>query len=252
MSRLLGSELLKLRTTRTTTALAMTAAGLGALMAALIISLSAIGDLTGDVGGRLVLSSGGITAGVLALLLGVVATAGEFRHGTILPTLLVTPGRRRVVAAQATAAALAGALVGAASVAATFVVSLPLLAYRDVAVTLSKADLAGIAFGGTGFAALSAALGAALGVLVRSQVIAVSLALLVLFVAEPLITTLVDGYQRYSLIGIRVAITGGAAQSAGAPDGGLPPLWLAVLLWAGYAAALLVAATVAGARRDVS
>jgi ABC-2 type transport system permease protein len=251
MSRLLTAELLKLRTTRTPSALLAASMGLGALMAALIVLLSSTADLSGPVGGRLVLSSGGIIAGILALLLGIISTAGEYRHGTILPTVLVTPDRRRVVLAQATAATMAGALIGSASVVTTVAVSLPLLAARDIPLALSAGELVGILVGGACFAALSGMLGAGLGALVRSQVLAVSLALLVLFVVEPVITGLVDGYQRYSLTGVRTALSGGAAESAGAATGGLPPLWLASLLWTGYAVALLLAATAAARRRDI-
>jgi ABC-2 type transport system permease protein len=88
-------------------------------------------------------------------------------------------------------------------------------------------------------------------VLIRNQVVAVASALLVLFVVEPVVTSLVDGYQRYSLTGLRVAISGGAAESAGAASGGLPPAWLAALLWTGYALVLAVAAAAVGRRRDI-
>ncbi|GFJ76943.1 hypothetical protein [Phytohabitans houttuyneae] len=153
--------------------------------------------------------------------------------------------------AQILANTAAGALMGVASVAATAAVSFPLLAARDVPVTLSAARVAGILVGGVCFAALSAMLGAAFGALIRSQVVAVSAALFVLFVIEPVVTSLVDGYQRYSLTGLRVAISGGAAESAGTAAGGLPPAWLAVLLWTGYALALATVAAVVGRRRDI-
>lgn len=251
MTRLLTSELLKLRTTRTAPALLAAAVTLSALMAALIVLLSSTADISGEVGGRLVLSSGGIAAGILALLLGIVSTAGEHRHGTILPTLLVTPDRLRVMLAQVIANTVAGALIGTASVVATAAVGLPLLAARDIPLALSTGQLAGVLLGGICFAALSGTLGAALGALVRNQVVAVALALLVLFVVEPVITGLVDGYQRYSLTGLRTAMSGGAAESAGAATGGLPPFWLAVLLWTGYALVIVAAATATGRRRDI-
>jgi ABC-2 type transport system permease protein len=252
MSAQLAAEVLKLRTTRATYAILALAAALGATMAALIAVLSSRADVSGEVGGRLVLSSGGITAGILTLLLGIATTAGEYRHGTIVPTLLVNPDRVRVVLAQVFAGGLAGAVIGAASIATTAVVSFPVLAARDVPVLLSGTEQAGIALGGIGFAALSAAVGAALGALLRNQVVAVGLALVVLFAVEPIVTGLVDGYQRFSLTGIRVALSGGAAESAGAAGGGLPPLWLAALLWTTYAVLLTLAATVGTRRRDVT
>ncbi|MGH3921376.1 MAG: hypothetical protein ACRDTT_00585 [Pseudonocardiaceae bacterium] len=253
MTPLLDSELLKLRTTRVPLALLNAAVGGSVTMAALIVVLSSRPDISGEVGARLVLSSGGITGGVMALLLGIVATAGEYRHGTILPTLLVTPDRPRVTLTQIIASAVAGALIGATSVAAAMAVGIPLLAARDVAFALSAWQLVGLVLGGVCFTTLSGALGAALGALMRSQVGAVALAMMILFVIEPGITELklIDGYQRYSLIGVRVAMSGGAAESAGEATGGLPPFWLAALIWTGCTLALIVAATVTGRRRDI-
>jgi ABC-2 type transport system permease protein len=251
MTRLVAAELLKLRTTRVAPALLAISVGLSVLMAALVVLLSSTSDISGETGGRLVLSSGGIVAGILGLLLGIVTAAGEYRHGTILPTLLTNPDRRRVTAAQILANTAAGGLMGLASVAATAAVSFPLLALRDVPVALSGGHVAGILVGGVCFAALSGTLGAAFGALIRNQVVAVASALLVLFVIEPVVTTLVDGYQRYSLTGLRVAISGGAAESAGAAAGGLPPAWLAALLWTGYALVLAAAAAAVGRRRDI-
>jgi hypothetical protein len=251
MSAPFAAELVKLRTVRVTYALLATAVVLGGVMAALIVSLSNIQDVSGESGGRLVLSSGGIAAGILSLLLGIVMAGGEYRHGTILPTLFATPNRARVTYASALASGVAGAIVGAASVAVSFAVGLPLFAVRDIPLALSSVELAGIAIGGIAFAALSAVFGAALGALLRSQVLALTLAMLVLFVVEPVITGLVSGYQRYSLTGVRVALTGGAAESAGAATGGLPSIWLAALLWIGYTAALVVVAATLARRRDI-
>ena len=187
----------------------------------------------------------------MALLLGIIASGGEYRHGTILPTLFVTPDRGRVALANAVASAAVGGLIGAVAVVATGAVGLGLMAAREVTVGLSEAQLVGIAVGGVAFPALSAAFGSALGTLVRSQVAGVSIALLALFVVEPVLTELVDGYQRYSLTGVRVALTGGDAEAAGAADGGLPPAWLAAVLWTGYTVALVTAAIAATRRSDI-
>ena len=57
------------------------------------------------------LSTGGI-GGLLTLVLGVVAAAGEYRHGTIASTLLVTPQRLRAVSAAVVACLLGGLAIG--------------------------------------------------------------------------------------------------------------------------------------------
>ncbi|GFJ76944.1 hypothetical protein [Phytohabitans houttuyneae] len=91
MSRQVAAELLKLRTTRVVPALLAVSVGLSVLMAALIVLLSSTSDIGGDVGGRLVLSSGGIVAGILALLLGIVTTAGSTGTARSSPPCSPTP-----------------------------------------------------------------------------------------------------------------------------------------------------------------
>ena len=97
MIRLIGAELLKLRTTRTFWALAGAAVGLVLLIVVLSLSLDDSLDTETDV--RELLSVAGFS-GLLTLVLGVVVGAGEYRHGTIAWTLLVTPHRLRAVSAQ--------------------------------------------------------------------------------------------------------------------------------------------------------
>jgi ABC-2 type transport system permease protein len=247
----LAAELFKLRTIRAPYALLAVALAFGLALTVAIALTSEPAELTSEVGARLTLSTGGNMAGIMALLLGIIASGGEYRHGTILPTLFVTPDRGRVALANAVASAAVGGLIGAVAVVATGAVGLGLMAAREVTVGLSDAQLVGIAVGGVAFPALSAAFGSALGTLVRSQVAGISIALLALFVVEPVLTELVDGYQRYSLTGVRVALVGGEAEAAGAADGGLPPAWLAALLWTGYTVALVTAAITVTRRRDV-
>lgn len=251
MTHALGAELFKLRTVRVPYALS----GLAVLFGvALTVAIALTGEpaaLATEAGARNTLSAGGNMAGIMALLLGIIASGGEYRHGTILPTLFVTPNRGRVALANAVASAAVGGVIGAVAVVTTGAVGLALFAARDVTVGLSQAQIAALAVGGVAFPALSAAFGSAVGTLVRSQVAGLSIALLALFVVEPVLTELVDGYQRYSLTGVRVAMIGGDAEAAGAADGGLPSPWLAAALWIGYTAVLVVAAVTVTRRRDV-
>ena len=252
IGRTIRSELLKLRTTRTAAWLLVASVLLSAAVTALIAAATSAAELEAAAGVRSVLSQGGLAAGILALILGIVASAGEYRHGTITPTLLVTPDRRRVALAQVIACGLAGLALGAAGAAATALVGLAWLEARGIDLGLSGAQTVAIFLGGIVFAGLSGALGSALGSLLANQVVAVALALLVLFVLEPVLTGLIDGYQRYSLVGMRTAIIGGSAQMAGDPEGGLPPFWLAVTLWTGCTAAPIVAVTAVARRRDIT
>ena len=125
MTHLLGSELLKLRTTRTFWALA----GSTFALILLIVILSLILDdaLKSDEDAALSLLTTGSLAGLLMLVLGAVVGAGEYRHGTIASTLLVTPNRLRAVGAQTLACGVGGLVVGFLGVALVAVVALPWL-----------------------------------------------------------------------------------------------------------------------------
>jgi hypothetical protein len=243
--RQLRSELLKLRTTRTFWALVGTAVGLVVLITVLTLALDTKLNTEGDVRG--VLSTAG-ASGLLLLVLGAVFSAGEYRHGTIAWTLLVTPNRLRVMAAQALACAVAGAVIGVAIAALTAAIALPWLAAKDAA-SLSTGQLVGLFGGGVLYTALAAALGAGMGAVLRNQVVAIVLVLVLLFVVDPAIAALVEGYDRYSLSGLEAALIGGTAEESRVDE--LPPFWLAALLWAAYTAVLVGAATVLTSRRDI-
>ena len=199
MIRVVSSELLKLRTTRTFYALAGSAIGLVMLAVVLVLALTDDPFDEGDV--RSLLSAAG-GAGLMMLILGTVFSAGEYRHGTIAWTLLVTPVRLRVAAGQALACALGGAAV----------VALPWLGAKDAA-SLSSGEVIGILAGGILYGALAAAFGAGLGALLRNQVVAVVLVLVFLFVVDPTLTALGDqmtrgdGAERFAL-GIDVIVNG--------------------------------------------
>jgi ABC-2 type transport system permease protein len=243
--RQLRSELLKLRTTRTFWALVGTAVGLVVLITVLTLALDTKLNTEGDVRG--VLSTAG-ASGLLLLVLGAVFSAGEYRHGTIAWTLLVTPNRLRVMAAQALACAVAGAVVGVAIAALTAAIALPWLAAKDAA-SLSTGQLVGLFGGGVLYTALAAALGAGMGAVLRNQVVAIVLVLVLLFVVDPAIAALVEGYDRYSLSGLEAALIGGTAGESRVDE--LPPFWLATLLWTAYTAVLVGAATLLTSRRDI-
>jgi ABC-2 type transport system permease protein len=244
VTRVVSSELLKLRTTRTFYALAGTALGLVVL--AVILPLALDSDFSTEQDVRSVLSSAGV-AGLIALILGVVFSAGEYRHGTIAWTLLVTPARLRVAAGQAIACAVAGAAVAASAAVFTAVVALPWLSAKD-APSLSTGELLGIFLGGILYGALAGAFGAGLGALLRNQVVAVVLVLVLLFVIDPTLIALFDGYDRFSLSGLGTSITGGSEEDI---EADLLPVWASTLLWTGYTAVLVGAAALLTSRRDI-
>jgi ABC-2 type transport system permease protein len=243
VTRLLRAELLKIRTTRTFWGLA--GATLALVMLAVVLPL-AIEDSFEEDDVRSLLSSAG-ASGLMMLVLGAVFGAGEYRHGTIAWTLLVTPVRLRVASGQALASGIAGAVVGLAAALLTALVALPWLAAKD-ADSLPTGDVLGIFLGGILYVALAGAFGAALGALLRNQVAAVVLVLIFLFVVDPALVALFDGYERFSLSGLGTSISGGSGDDF---ESELLPFWAATLVWTGYTAVLVGAAAVLTSRRDI-
>jgi ABC-2 type transport system permease protein len=245
VTRVVASELLKLRTTRTFFGIA--GAALGLVMLAVILVLALTDDPFDESDVRSLLSSAG-GAGLMMLILGVVFSAGEYRHGTIAWTLLLTPVRLRVATGQALACGLAGAAVSACAAVLTALVALPWLAAKEAA-SLSSGEVVEIFLGGILYGALAAAFGAGLGALLRNQVVAVVLVLVFLFVVDPTLTALVDGYDKFSLSGLQTSITGGSEEDFGGEE--LLPFGVATLVWLAYTALLVGAAALLTARRDI-
>jgi ABC-2 type transport system permease protein len=144
---------------------------------------------------RTVRSFTGLLA-VLALLVIATVVAGESRQGTLTGTLLVTPGRARIILAKGTVHALLGLTVGgAAALLATATVVLG-CRLRDTALVLHPADLGAIVVGGTLYGALAALLGLGLGAAVRDPVIALAGIFTLFFVVENVLAAAAPGIAR--------------------------------------------------------
>jgi ABC-2 type transport system permease protein len=192
---------------------------------------------------RDLLSAAGITT-MLATLLGILIFTAEFRHGTAAQTFLVTPRRERVVAAKAALGLLTGALLGLVALGAVAAMAAPWLAVRDVPFDLWDGDLVALYGGVLGVAALSGAIGVALGGAIRNQVAAVVAVLLWFLVVENVVFGLVPSVGRY-LPGIASnAVLDPAIENDLSSEAG----WLVTLAYTG-AFCLLAAALVH--RRDV-
>jgi ABC-2 type transport system permease protein len=247
MTRLIRAELAKLRTTRTTPVL------LAAMAAYAIITVIFNVTVAGTQGNPpldadslryLVASPSRVMSGA-ALLVGILAMAGEFRHQTITQAFLVTPDRGRVVAAKLAAGALVGLVVGVASTVVVLAVGLPWLAAKGVPIQLSSAAGQTVA-GVLAAAALSGLLGVAVAALVRNQVAAVVGALLWFLVIEGVL-----------LVVLRVPtlpkwLPGGAAAALTYPGGQHLSIWAGGLLLAGYGLVLAAIGSRLTLRRDIT
>ena len=181
---------------------------------------------------------------LLVLLLGLVGAAGEYRHRTAAPAMLVA-GRDRGSLLLARAGAYAGAAVAVAALATavTLTVGLPLLAQRP-GPQVGVGDVALVIAGTLVAAALSGALGVAIGALVRNQVVAVTGTLVVIFIVLPLVRAI-------SPTALDVTPFGAAQGVAGA---GLETLSIgaAGVVLVGWTVAALIGAMVTERRRDIA
>jgi hypothetical protein len=242
VTRLVAAELLKLRTTRTFWGLAGSALALVLLIVVLNLALDSGLDTADDV--RSLLSSAAIY-GLMTLVLGVVVGAGEYRHGTIASTLLLTPNRLRAVSATVLGACLGGLVIGLVVTAATAAIAIPWLSAKDVALP-STGDILRPFLGGMLYGSLAAGLGAAFGALLRNQVAAVVIVLVVIFVVDPAIAGLLENVGQFTLTGLGIAMSGGDNG-----DSNLLPLGVAALVWALYTALLTALAVIFTSRRDI-
>ena len=249
MTRLVHSELLKLRTTRTARVLlTLAAAGTAALVAIVLLLAGQPGQpaLGPDALRQLVLVPAQPLT-LAALVLGVLGMAGELRHGTATSTFLVTPKRGRVVAAKLAAAAVTGLAMAAASSAAVLAVGLPWLRAKGIEVAIADAGVAARVAGLAVAVALYAVLGTGLGALLRNQVAAVVVGLLWWSQGvERVLTGILHqpGLERWLPMGAASALT--------APGDGTLPMWAGALVFAAYGLGLALLGGRLVARRDLT
>ena len=190
MNRLVRTELLKLRTTRIVVAGIWTAPAVAALITIAILGLSGkqgndpLGpdSLTHVIGGP----AGVIT--IIAVLLGVLGMAGEYRHQTITTTFLASPHRRDVVIAKLLAHSLNGAFIALLSVAVAVAIAVPWLHASGVDVHLD-AEAVRVAAGLVTSTALYGSLGVAIGALIRNQTAAAAVVLIWLLASKGSLAT---------------------------------------------------------------
>lgn len=249
MNPLLSAELLKLRTTRalwvaTGVVLAL-AAGLPALNG-LLAGDNGIAPLTAK-SLRDSVSAPVQLAGAAVLLIGLLATAGEFRHRTVFLTRLAAPRPTRVLAAKLAAIAVVGLAVGVAMDAVSLLAGVAVLHAKGLPVHLSSYGLPTLLLITPFVVALYGAFGVAVGTLVRSTAGAVGATLVWAFVIEGVIPV-VTGTPR-----LAERLPSGAFQAVlhqHATGGGPSPATAAGLLL-GYAVVLLGAAALLDARREL-
>ena len=243
MMDLVAAEWLKLRTTRLLYGSVPAAVALSfAAVAGAVLSADSAAELESTTGIRDTLSVTG-TGAVLVLVVGIIISAGEYRHGTAADTFLTTPQRNRVAAAKLTLGAAVGLAAGVISSLACLGIASLLYTLEGATFPLGDGEVWTILVGTLAYTTLFGTLGVALGVLIRNQVLAISAALAWLAVIEHTLVTLAPDIGRW------LPVAAGQAMVRTNLDDLLSPLAGTAVLTT-YAATIAVAGIRVAATRD--
>ena len=245
-----AAERRRLRATRSTAVAVLVAVAFAVALAVALVLLAGHQDnppLKADALDHVIRAPAQVL-GFVMLLVGVLSAAGEYRHGTVVASLLAQPRRARWAIAKAAAVARLGLVAAASCTVLALAVAVPLLPTQDApAQHLGTLPLA--ALSGAVVAVGYGLIGVALGLLLRSQTAALTAALLWQFVVEGVLPVVfrAPDMVRY--------LPGGAADSTlrlgdRTVDGLLPP-WAGVALFSAYALGLVLLALVVRVPRDI-
>ena len=171
MADLIRAEIVKLRTTQGALLLLLGAIGIN-IFTVVAPGENALEELGQPLHEQQAVVIVNILMRILLLVLGIRAVTEEFRHGTITPTLLVSPRRQRLVVAKAVSVAAGGAVFAVVTTAALLGSMSVMAGLNDLALaplgdswpTLVGALAAGVIW---------PVVGLGVGLLVRSQVAAI-------------------------------------------------------------------------------
>jgi ABC-2 type transport system permease protein len=250
MLRLVRAEFTKLATTRLVYGLAAALAAFAVLtVAANILDRQGAPPLSADSLPMLVAAPVPLLPGV-ALLLGILGMAGEFRHQTVTQAFLVTPDRGRVVAAKLVAYPLAAIALTLATLAFTAAVAAGWLAATGITPSLPEPvayALGHVLLGAVLAAGLCGLVGVGIAALVRNQVAALVGVAVWVLVIEGLLLSLLNAPSS-----LAKWLPSAAAAALTNPGGGHLSRLGGSLLLAGYALALALAGTRLVVRRDIT
>ena len=169
--------------------------------------------------------------------------AGEFRHGTAVSTFLATPARWHVLTGKLATHLGLGAIVAGASVAVQIAIALPWIDAQATGVTPWSAAVLEPAIGSILSGAAYCALGVAVGMLARNQILALAVTLGWFAIAEGALATFTPDISRFLPGGLFSGVDNQAAH--------LLPLPVAAAVLAAYVAGLSLLAAGTTLRRDI-
>lgn len=260
MARALQAELVKLRTTRMWWGLLLGLVVLVALQVAVTAAFSgrspgagqpALPGLDTADGLRTALSSGFQSGYLMALVLGTIIGAVDFRHRTATQTFLATPHRSRVI----TAKVLTGGLYGLLYALVTQALSLGLVALvariRGTGLGGLDASVVRALLLGLPGIALWCVIGVSLGLLLRNQIAAVLVAVGFVFLIDPLLGLALNQLDLQS-VGQYTVSNASTALVQGYTGSDLLPWWAGGLVMVGYGLVIAAIAWLTSARRDIT
>jgi len=245
MRNQIASEFRKLTTTRSVYAML---AGLVVIVALGVVATTTDGQpgsLLVPLEHQVFLNVSLTIAPLFGLLLGLRSFTDEFRYGSIVPTLLASPVRRRVVGAKLVATAGGAVVLALAAVAISIAVGVPILMVKGIEVTWSTTGLAGVVGRLIGATVLWTAIGVGVGLAVKHQVAAIAGALVWILAAEGIFSGLVPDVARYFPGAAGFALVGINAAELLTPS-------LGAVMLAGYALVALATGAVLMQRRDIT
>jgi hypothetical protein len=242
MIRLIRTELMQLRTLRSTYVVALATIVIAALVTWADLSDAGAKDLDspGELRDALVVAAGLVTSMFVALF-AASRTAGEYRHHTIAQRALASPRRWRMLAARLATYGGLSAILGGVVVAASYAIAGPVADANGMSMALGASDVLVIAGEVAAAGGLFAMLGVSVGFLTRSQ----APAMLVIFggfVVEKIVSGFLGDaaqYLPFALLNSLLDIDGTVAPAT------------AALALTGVAAAVATASALALRRRDV-
>jgi ABC-2 type transport system permease protein len=232
MKNLIKVELLKLRTTPALYICGAVVAGLTLVSVIANIMLAGKNGAAplGSVENVNKVFSVAALSTMVALAMGIVMVAGEYRHRTVVGSYLAEPRRGRVVAAKLVTAGGIGAVAGFVAFGLAVAVGIPMLAAKGV--HHMPVDVTRMWWGCVLASCCFGMLGVALGALVRNTVGAIIGAIIwVQLIEVAILQPSVPSLAKWLPTGAGVALTSAGKTTVGLLSPGLAALVLVV--WAG-------------------